>query len=108
MILVRKAEYVIKTRKPTSHGTSRGSRALSADDHEHHDHVREPRTTKQAEEGRYESQKDDHQNQKYRASNTGLKGLMAAMKLESQMILLRRELQLYQTFDDYSSGEFNP
>ena len=37
-------------------------------------------------------------------SGTQLTGLSLAMKLESQLLLLKRELHLYQAFDDSSEG----
>lgn len=38
-------------------------------------------------------------------SGTALGGLTEAMKLESQLLLLKRELHLYQAFDEASGGE---
>lgn len=105
MILVKKAEYVIKVKKPTGQQhVDLGSKAISAKD-EDCEHVHEE--TISEERGRKEKEMDKRgkRQQKHHSSESALYGLMGAMKLESQLLLLRRELQLYQVFNDACGGE---
>ena len=103
MILVRKAEYVIKAKLPTPQSAKaeiKGPNGNDEDGDADRDDVHQRLSKEVEKRGKGEKYK-----QHRRYLDSSLTGLMGAMKLESQLLLLKRELQLYEVFDNASSGK---